>query len=107
MEQEWTRLHTSAHHTYSAIVYICLLLIGLCILYKLYTCLKGKVSCVKSLTDVTGSGCVLNIKIHTSNESLSMAQGDVPLRELYSRTPMQNHAGQIDCVHQSLVSKTN
>jgi len=86
-EQEWKRLHTSAHHTYSALVYICLLLIGLYILYKLYTCLKGKVSCVKSLTDATGSGNVVNIKIHTSNESLAMAQEDVPLCELNSRTP--------------------
>ena len=36
-EQEWKRLHTSALHTYSALVYICLLFIGLYILYKLYT----------------------------------------------------------------------
>jgi len=85
-EQEWKRLHTSAHHTYSALVYICLLFIGLYIPYKLYTCLKGKVSCVKSLTDATGSGNVVNIKIDTSNESLAMAQEDVPLRELNSRT---------------------
>jgi len=86
-EQEWKRLHTSAHNTYSALVYICLLLIGLYTLYKFYTCLKGKINCVKSLTDATGSGNTVNIKIHTSNESLAMAQGDVPLRELDSRTP--------------------
>ena len=85
-EQEWKRLHTSAHHTYSALVYICLLFIGLYILYKLYACLKSKVSCVKSLTDATGSGNVVNIKIHMSNETLAMAQ-DMPLRELNSRTP--------------------
>lgn len=87
MEQEWKRLHTSAHHTYFALVYICLLFIGLYILYKLYTCLKGKINCVKSLTDATGSGNVVNIKIHMRNESLAMAQEDVPLRELKSRTP--------------------
>ena len=86
-EQEWTRLHTSVHHTYSALVYICLLFIGLYILCKLYTCLKGKINCVKSRTDATGSGNVVNIKIHTSNESLAMAQENVPLRELKSRTP--------------------
>jgi hypothetical protein len=28
-EQEWKRLHTSSHNTYSALVYICLKLIGL------------------------------------------------------------------------------
>jgi hypothetical protein len=33
-KQEWKRLHTSSHNTYSAIVYICLILIGLYILYK-------------------------------------------------------------------------
>jgi len=85
-EKEWKRLHTSAHNTYSALVYICLLLIGLYILYKLYTCLKGKVNGVKSLTDSSGSGNAVNIKIHTSNESLAMAQEDVPLHELNSRT---------------------
>jgi len=88
-EQEWKRVHTSTHHTYkySTLVYICLLLIGLYILYKLYSCLKGKTSCVKSLTDATGSGNVVNIKIHTSNESLAVAQEGVPLWELYSGTP--------------------
>jgi len=35
-EQEWERLHTSSHNTHSALVYICLILIGLYILYKLY-----------------------------------------------------------------------
>ena len=86
-EREWKRLHTSSHNTYSVLVYICLVLIGLYILYKLYTCLKGKVNCVKSLTEAQGSGNVVNIKIHTSNESLAVAQEDVPLRELNTRTP--------------------
>ena len=86
-EQEWKRMHTSAHNTYSALIYIYLLFIGLYMLYKLYTCLKGKVNCVKSLTEANGSENVVNIKIHTSNESLAMAQEDVPLRELNSRAP--------------------
>jgi hypothetical protein len=73
-EQEWKRLHTSTHNTYSALVYICLVLIGLNVLYKLYNCLKGKVSCVKAIADTNGSGNMVNIKIHTSNESLAMAQ---------------------------------
>ena len=62
------------------------MIIGLYILYKLYTCLKSKVNCVKSLTDATGSGNAVNIKIHTSNEILAIAQEDVPLRQLNSRT---------------------
>ena len=86
-EQEWKRLHTSSHNTYSVLVYICLVLIGICILYKLYTCLKGKVNCVKPLTEAQRSGNVVNIKIYTSYESLAVAQEDVPLRELNTRTP--------------------
>lgn len=72
---------------YSALVYICLILIGLYILYKLYNCFKGKVSCVNVITDIRGSGNIVNIKIHISNESLAMAQEDVPLRELCSQIP--------------------
>jgi hypothetical protein len=86
-EQEWKRLHTSSHNTYSALVYICLVLSVLYVLYKLYNCFKGKISCAKAITDTTGSGNVVSIKIHTSNESLAMAQEDVPLRELNSQTP--------------------
>jgi hypothetical protein len=86
-EQEWKRLHTSSHNTYSALAYICLALIGLYVLYKLYNCLKGKVNCMKAITDTSGSGNIVNIKIHTSNESLAVAQEDVPLCELDSQTP--------------------
>jgi hypothetical protein len=81
-EQEWRRLHTFSHPTYSALVYVCLLLIVLYVLYKLYNCFKNKAPCIKAITDATGSGNVVNIKIHTSNESLAMAQEDVPLRDL-------------------------
>ena len=86
-EQEWKRLHTSSHNTYSALVYICLILIGLYILYKLYNCFKDRVCCVRAITDNNGSRNVVNIKIHTSNESLAMAQEHVPLRDLNSQTP--------------------
>ena len=86
-EQEWKRLHASSHNTYSVLVYVCLVLIVFYILYKLYNCCKGKIRCAKAITDTTGSGNVVNIKIHTSNESLAIAQDDVPLRELNSPTP--------------------
>ena len=36
MEQEWRQLHTVSQHKYSALVYICLSLIGLYVLYKLH-----------------------------------------------------------------------
>jgi hypothetical protein len=83
-EQEWRQLHTVSQHKYSALVYICLSIIGLYVIYKLYICCKGKAHCIRSLTDATGTGNVVNIKIHTSNESLAMAQEDLPLRDLNS-----------------------
>jgi hypothetical protein len=92
-EQEWKRIHTASHTTYSAFVYVCLVLIGLYVLCKLYNCLKlyhcckSKVPCVKAPTDANGSGNVVNIKIHTSNESLAVGQEEVPLRELSSLSP--------------------
>ena len=92
-EQEWKRLHTTTHTTYSAFVYVCLILIVLYVLYKLYNCFKlyncckNKLPCVKALADANGSGNVVNIKIHTSNESLTVGQEKVPLRELSSHSP--------------------
>ena len=86
-EQEWKGLHTSSHATYSALVYICLIIIGLYVLYRLYTCFRNRVRCMRAITDTASSGNVVNIKIHTSNESLAIAQEDVPLRELNSRSP--------------------
>ena len=53
-EQEWKRLHTSSHNMYSALVYICLILIGLYVAYKLYNCLKHKVNCVNASTGTNG-----------------------------------------------------
>lgn len=61
-EQEWKILHTSSHNTYSVLVYSCFILIGLYIIYKLYNCLKGKVDCVKAITDTAGSGNVAILK---------------------------------------------
>ena len=86
-EQEWKQLHTSSHNTHSAPVYVCLLLLTLYILYKLYNCFKNRTRCMKDITDTNGSGNVVNTKIHTSNERLAMAQEDVPLRELNSQDP--------------------
>jgi hypothetical protein len=84
-EQEWKQLHTSSHKAYSTLTYILILLLSLYVMYKLYYCLKSKAHCLKSITDANGSGNIVNIKIHTSNESLAMAQEDVPLRELNSQ----------------------
>ena len=53
-KQEWKRPHTSSLNTYSALVYICLVLIVLYVLCKLYSCFKGKISCAKAITDTTG-----------------------------------------------------
>jgi hypothetical protein len=81
-EQEWERLHIIPNHSYSVLVYICFFLLGLYVIYKLYKCLRGKVECIKAITDTNRSGNIVNIKIHTSNESLATAHEDVPLREI-------------------------
>jgi len=107
MEQEWKRLHMPSHNTYSALVCICLLIIGFHILYKLCKCFNGKVCCVKAITDTSGSGNVVNIKIHTNNESLAMVQEDVPLRELNLQIPEVKPRRSIDCAPKNPVFKTN
>jgi hypothetical protein len=83
-DQEWKRSHTVSHDTYSMLVYICLILIVLYATYKLYKCLKKRVGCVRAIAVTSGSGNVVNIKIHTRNESLAVANEDIPLRELNS-----------------------
>jgi hypothetical protein len=86
-EQEWKQLHASLHKTYSALTYVCLLLVSLYVMYRLYNCFRSRAHCIKAITDTNGSGNIVNIKIHTSNDSLAMAQEDVPLRELSSPDP--------------------
>lgn len=80
-EQEWKRWHTVSHNTYSVLVYVCLIAIGLYIMFKLYTCVKNKTKCIKGFTEAAGSGNVVNIKIHTSNESLAVTQEEIPLND--------------------------
>jgi hypothetical protein len=70
VEQEWKRLHSISHNSYSVLVYICFLLLGLYVIYKLYNCLKGRIDCIKAITDAKRSGNVVNIKIHTSNQAM-------------------------------------
>jgi len=63
-------------------VCVCLVLIGVYTLYKVYGHLKKKLNCIKAITNHQSSGNVINIKIHTSNKSLSVAQVDLPLHNL-------------------------
>ena len=77
------------------------------LLYKLYNSFENRVSCVRAITDNNGSGNVMNIKIHTSNESLAMAQEDMPLRDLNSQTPEAIPRRSIDCALRNPVFKTN
>ena len=56
-------------------------------MYKLYNCLKEKVSCKQVFTDTNGPDNLVNVKIHTSNKCLAMAQGDMPLGKLNLPTP--------------------
>jgi hypothetical protein len=86
-EHEWNRLHTASHNSYSVLVYVCLIVIGLYLVFKLYTCVKGKAKRLRGFAEAIGPGNVVNIKIHTSNKSLAIAQEEVPLDELNSPPP--------------------
>jgi hypothetical protein len=48
--------------------------------------------------DHPSSGIVFSIKIHTSNESLSVAEKNLPLRELSTLNNENRLAGRADCL---------
>jgi hypothetical protein len=54
-EQEWKQLHTYSQNTYSALFYVCLLLLSLYVLYNLYNCFENRTHCIKAITDTNGS----------------------------------------------------
>lgn len=90
-EQEWKNHQITKHSTYSVIVYILLSLSAIYAVYKLYKYIRGRFTPVrnlKALTDVQahagtqGSGNTVNINIKTSNESLALAQEEIPLQTL-------------------------
>jgi hypothetical protein len=92
-EQEWRNHQKIKHATYSAIVHILFSIIGVYVLYKLYRLyryLRNRftrrpraitAACGEALTmaRTEGHGNTVNINIKTSNESLSVEQGDIPL----------------------------
>jgi len=81
-EQEWKRVHSGSHNTYSVMVYKCLVLIRVYTLYTpIYGCFKGKLDCIKAVTNHRCSRNMINIKIHTSNKNFAMAQKELPLHE--------------------------
>jgi hypothetical protein len=55
--------HTTSHSTYSITVYICLTIIRVYTLYRLHNCFKGKLDCIKAISDNQGSKNVITIKI--------------------------------------------
>jgi hypothetical protein len=85
--QEWKNRQTMKHIAYSAFVYILLGILVIYILYKMYRWFRN--SCMKTkgmlaLTAQTAKGAdgsvnTLNLNIRTSNESLTVEQGDIPL----------------------------
>jgi len=80
--QEWKRVHSGSHNTYSVMVYTCLVLIRVYTLYTpIYGCFKDNLDCIKAITNHQCSRNMINIKIHTSNKSLAMAQEKLPLCE--------------------------
>jgi hypothetical protein len=92
-EQEWRNHQKIKHSTYSVIMYILISILGVYMLYKLYKLYRYlRDRCSKRPKAITGSygerqpmarteghGNTVNISIKTSNESLSVEQGDIPL----------------------------
>jgi hypothetical protein len=65
------------HRDNFTFTFICLGLIGVYNLYRVYGCLRNRLDCIKAITNHPNSRNVVNIKIHTSNESLSVVQEDL------------------------------
>jgi hypothetical protein len=86
-KNEGNRLHAASHTSHSLLVYACLIVLGLWLTFKLYACVRRKAKCFKNLAEATGAGNVVNIKIHTSNESLALAPEEVPLTNLHFTPP--------------------
>jgi hypothetical protein len=94
LEHEWMEKHSAQHHGYSIILYIVISLVILYVVVRLILCMKSKELCrrlagtlkIHPNSDenprVTGSSNVVNINIKTSNDSLTLASEDIPLRSL-------------------------
>jgi hypothetical protein len=86
-EQEWKNHQIIKHSAYSAIVYILLSIVVIYTLYKMYRCFRARFVKTKGMLALmiqtakgaNGSGNTVNINIRTSNESLTIEQGDIPL----------------------------
>jgi hypothetical protein len=105
MEHEWKRILTRPHSTYSALVYIYLIRIPAYTLYRVYGCLKDRLGCLKAITNYRGLGNMVNIRIHTTNENLSVAPDDLPLGELHTSRNPSRCTGQGGCGTLDLVSE--
>jgi hypothetical protein len=94
-EQEWKNHQTSKHTAYSAMVYILFSVGIMCTLYEMYRYLRSRFTRARGIMAVTtplgevqastrtnGSGNTVNINIKTSNESLSIDPGEIPLHNL-------------------------
>lgn len=95
-EQEWKNHQLKKHHAYSVVVYILISIFAMYTVYKfyqLYKYLRNRLFSSRSTRALTaplrevqtsakldGSGNTVNINIKTSNESISLGQGEVPLQ---------------------------
>jgi hypothetical protein len=95
-EQEWKNHQLKKHHAYSIIVYILVSIFAIYSIYKFYQlyqylrnrffssrsrrALTAPLREVQTSAKLDGSGNTVNINIKTSNESISLGQGDIPLQ---------------------------
>jgi hypothetical protein len=94
LDLEWRERHSAQHFGYSIVFYIVIVVLILYVVIRLVLCIRSKRICRRVAGALKihpenredprdmGSGNVVNINIKTSNESLALAQEDIPLRAL-------------------------
>jgi hypothetical protein len=85
--------HTEIHAMFSVFTYISFIVKGLHALNRVYNCVRScyqplqkhralaELSDVKTATEATDAGNVVNINVKNSNESLSVVQEEIPLQD--------------------------
>ena len=92
-DEEWKQQHSASHQTYSILVYICLLILVIFIMYKFYAWTTRKWNCcAKAIENVKESiidsfvekqgGTTIRVEVKNSNESLVISPEELPLNQI-------------------------
>ena len=92
-DEEWKQQHSASHQTYSILVYICLLILVIFIMYKFYAWTTRKWNCcAKAIENVKESiidsfvekqgGTTIRVEVKNSNESLVISPEKLPLTQI-------------------------